>query len=989
MGDVKDMKENAPPESSHEPKVSSPNDDQSHSAAQTSQHTSEIEISKIQETAVDASEHLKEASHSLLQESQTPAGGNLISAAPIKSDGMSTISETGISQMASGTPMVEPEASPQLAHDLKTDPSAHSIATALSESNSSSTLDAKPSEILEPALDMGANVKVQNQPNDSSEGPTAEKDASSALTRNSDTLTLKEENRKESSEYVQSDHSEVAKVSSEHVQPNHSEVAKESSEQVQSNHSEVAKESSEHVQSNHSEVEPNNASLFHQPDNSSSSTHIDAADSSPLSTQVMRKPENNHHLLTPDNIGRPLAKSSTFSARASIRASSPKHPEKSDINKGHIDTAAPIESVKQAVSKFGGIVDWKAHRVQTVERRQLVEQELSKVQEEIPFYKKQSQAAEDAKVLVLKELDGTKRLIEELKLNLERAQKEEQQAKQDSELAKLRVEEMEQGIGNDLSIAAKAQLEVARARHAAAVSELKTVKSELEDLRKDYALLVSDKDGAVKRAEEAVSASKEVEKTLETLTIELITAKESLEVAHAAHLEAEEHRIGAAMAGEQDALNWEKELKQAEEELVRLNKQILSAKDLRGKLDTASALLLDLKTELAAYMESKLNQETDEGNLNGEQSDPEKRTHDEIQSVVATAKRELEEVKLNIEKATTEVNFLKVAATSLKAELEKEKSELAVIQQREGMASVAAASLEAELSRTQSEIVLAQKKEREAREKMVELPKQLQEASQEADRAKSLAQMARDDLNKAKEEAEEAKAGASTVESRLLAVKKEIEAAKAAEKLALAAIAALEESELAQKTKDEETPPGVTLSLEEYYELSKQAHEAEEQANKKVADAHTQIDVAKESELRSLNRLDEVNREITERKEALGVALQKAEKAKEGKLSVEQELRKWREEQEQRRKAGVSIPPTAGSPRKSDEENSESKTSESAPEATASYDSTSPKAQLQASSTEADSSPDVKVPRKKKRSFFPRIFMFLGRRKAAQAKSAQ
>lgn len=624
-----------------------------------------------------------------------------------------------------------------------------------------------------------------------------------------------------------------------------------------------------------------------------------------------------------------------------------------------------------------------------MQRRQLVEQELAKVQEEIPFYKKQSQAAEDAKVSVLKELDGTKRLIEELKLNLERAQKEEQQAKQDSELAKLRVEEMEQGIGNDLSIAAKAQLEVARARHAAAVAELKTVKSELEDLRKDYALLVSDKDGAMKKAEEAVSASKEVEKTLETLTIELITAKESLEVAHAAHLEAEEHRIGAAMAGEQDALNWEKELKQAEKELVRLNQQILSAKDLRGKLDTASALLLDLKTELAAYMESKLKQETDEGNLNGEQSDPEKRTHDEIQSVVATAKRELEEVKLNIEKATTEVNFLKVAATSLKAELEKEKSELAALQQREGMASVAAASLEAELSRTQSEIVLAQKKEKEAREKMVELPKQLQEASQEADRAKSLAQMARDDLNKAKEEAEEAKAGASTVESRLLAVKKEIEAAKAAEKLALAAIAALEESESAQKTKDEETPPGVTLSLEEYYELSKQAHEAEEQANKKVAEAHTQIDVAKESELRSLNRLEEVNREIAERKEALGVALQKAEKAKEGKLSVEQELRKWREEQEQRRKASVSIPPTTGSPRKSDEENNESNTSESVPEATASYDSTSPKAQLQASSTEAESSPDVKVPKKKKRSFFPRIFMFLGRRKAAQAKSAQ
>ncbi|CAD5333789.1 unnamed protein product [Arabidopsis thaliana] len=616
---------------------------------------------------------------------------------------------------------------------------------------------------------------------------------------------------------------------------------------------------------------------------------------------------------------------------------------------GVIDTASPFESVREAVSKFGGITDWKAHKIQTIERRKMVDEELEKIQEAMPEYKREAELAEEAKYDALEELENTKGLIEELKLELEKAEKEEQQAKQDSELAQMRVEEMEKGVANEASVAVKTQLEVAKARQVSATSELRSVREEIEMVSNEYKDMLREKELAAERADIAVLEAKEIERTMDGLSIELIATKELLESVHTAHLEAEEKRFSVAMARDQDVYNWEKELKMVENDIERLNQEVRAADDVKAKLETASALQHDLKTELAAFTDIS------SGNLLLEKND--------IHAAVESARRELEEVKANIEKAASEVKKLKIIAGSLQSELGRERQDLEETKQKESTG-------------------LARTNDKDAGEELVETAKKLEQASKEAEDAKALATASRDELRMAKELSEQAKRGMSTIESRLVEAKKEMEAARASEKLALAAIKALQETESSQRFEEiNNSPRSIIISVEEYYELSKQALESEEEANTRLSEIVSQIEVAKEEESRILEKLEEVNREMSVRKAELKEANGKAEKARDGKLGMEQELRKWRSENGKRRTDEGREPEKSPTRSSTEGRNKENGFGQSKSFAFGDQGSSSNNTGGSTTTNNNNLTPETKK-KKKKLSLFPKVFMFLSRKKS-------
>ncbi|XP_074569078.1 protein WEAK CHLOROPLAST MOVEMENT UNDER BLUE LIGHT-like 3 [Curcuma longa] len=306
---------------------------------------------------------------------------------------------------------------------------------------------------------------------------------------------------------------------------------------------------------------------------------------------------------------------------------------------GHIDTAAPFESVKAAINKFGGVVHREAQTIPDAERQKAIQLEFEKVQEEILEHRKEYEAVEEIKARVVKKLDDAKRYIEELKLELEKAESSERKAKEEAEIADTRLRRQ---IASCSSVANMAKMEVAK----------ELIDADLASAKEELELMM--------RAKRLVSESNEME---------VRTKEELLELAQSANLEVEEQMDEAAsdFQIEQDKLNWEKELKRVENELQQLNEQLLQTNELESRLDKVSAALSEKKAELASFKALQ------EARVDIEEAS--KRVIN-LKATAFSLSSELETEKRFLESLREKEGLAIVSVSSLEAELEAMKTKL-------------------------------------------------------------------------------------------------------------------------------------------------------------------------------------------------------------------------------------------------------------------------------------------------------------------------
>ncbi|XP_009630654.1 WEB family protein At5g55860-like [Nicotiana tabacum] len=575
---------------------------------------------------------------------------------------------------------------------------------------------------------------------------------------------------------------------------------------------------------------------------------------------------------SPSSVGSPKTAGSTGSPRAEV---------------GEIDTRAPFQSVRAAVSLFGEAgsspkAKPTIKRSKTIEERVLEkESRLHLALRELDSFKEQIRSTETTKAHALRELEKAKRTLQELTGKLETLCESKQAAIEATEAAKARAIELEEQKSNKPPIgtdAWKQNVEAEREQYRTSSGELNSAKQELTNLRQDFDAALEAKLAAFQEAADAQHNAAINKERLGKLSKEVDTLRETLGQVKVASLQAqdEHEKLIADKEAHFHSLSTAKE--EAEDKIRALKE------DPDSQLVTENLLeKLEVTNEAIHVLQDQLNEvrALDLDSFN-------------------KANAELDATKKALNEIAEEESSLRTLVDSLQLEVERVKGDLSNLKKKAEEAESVVENLKMDLENSKKELEASISAKTQAEGDSNDLPSRIQQLNSEADQFLKEAEEMKKKAELLKQETKTAQETAKETEERLKVALKEAEEAKAAKKLA--------DDKIHNNNEEHnlESNGKIRLSIEQFDEMKRKVEITKNDAEIKVKTALAQVESINANENEANKKLEAILKEKEDIEAATQEALKTAEMAEAAKLVVEGELQKWRQKEQEEEEIGES-----------------------------------------------------------------------------------
>ncbi|KAL3625004.1 hypothetical protein CASFOL_031672 [Castilleja foliolosa] len=548
------------------------------------------------------------------------------------------------------------------------------------------------------------------------------------------------------------------------------------------------------------------------------------------------------------------------------------------VDVGEIDTRAPFESVKAAVSLFGEVISPRARPVTKktrAEEQRLLEKETQHhmILRELDYYKDKLRTTEAAKAQASKDLDRANRTLQELTNKLEALSESKQAAIQTTDVAKRRSKQLEEQksikaqLGHD---AWKLDVDTERESYKASAGQLIASKQELTNLRQDVDAALDAKLAAYQEHEDARCSTQTNLDRKARLTREVESLRETIEQVKAASQQAEEEHLMLTAEKEIYVLVHKSAKEIAEREINHLRDECSGPGDsnLKGKLEETNEAIKVLQEQLNDVRTSDLcSLQVVVTELDSNKREIEKivEERDSIQSYLDSIGTELEDVRRRRRECETRASEAEYGLEQLRARLEIKRTELE----------------EAKSSNVFDQMQL-------------DLEKLLAETERDGIEVEKLHK----EIELLRQETEAASFAAREADEKLEVALKEAEAAKEAEKLADEKIHDSPRGDAIESSKGPGSLRRIVLTTEEFDTMNKKIEECRKRADEKLTNLMGQMRAINAGENEVSQKVERMMRDIEVIKSEIVEAMKRAEMAEAAKKIVEGELEKLRRQEE-------------------------------------------------------------------------------------------